>query len=274
MAKKANEEIIKPDLSPAKAIELFRRQISKIDDLTTKSSEDPEAQGFRNFNVNLIIRTFGKPSENLSSYYSAEHPGAMYVGMSDREWDEVYQKGLQHIKKLFEGFIDQLEVFSTDSSPQDVKKGIRKITKDIFIVHGHDEAIRESVARFVEKLDLIPVILHEKPNAGQTVIEKLESQSDVGFAIVLLTPDDVGAPKEDEKSLKARARQNVILELGYFFGKLGRSMVCAIYKEDVEIPSDILGVLYIPMDKGGAWKLRLVKEIKQAGIEIDLNKVI
>lgn len=144
---------------------------------------------------------------------------------------------------------------------------------DIFIVHGHDEAAKESVARFVEKLGIEAIILHEQPNAGRTIIEKFEDHSNVGFAIVLLTPDDIGAPKDRTNETKPRARQNVILELGYFMGKLGRGRVCALYKEGVEIPSDYQGVLYIPMDSAGAWRMALAKEIKNAGIDVDLNKL-
>jgi hypothetical protein len=100
------------------------------------------------------------------------------------------------------------------------------ISKRVFVVHGHDDGAKEAVARYLERLGLEAIILHEKPNEGRTVIEKVEAFSDVGFAVVLLTPDDLGAAKEDATSLKARARQNVVLELGYFLGKLKRSRVC------------------------------------------------
>jgi predicted nucleotide-binding protein len=145
--------------------------------------------------------------------------------------------------------------------------------KAVFLVHGHDEAAKESTARFVEKLGLRAIILHEQPNAGKTVIEKFEAHSNVGFAIVLLTPDDIGAPRNKSNETKPRARQNVILELGYFMGKLGRGRVCALYKEGVEIPSDYQGILYIQMDSAGAWRMALAKEIKNAGIDVDLNKL-
>ncbi|MGA2645760.1 MAG: nucleotide-binding protein [Candidatus Sulfotelmatobacter sp.] len=141
----------------------------------------------------------------------------------------------------------------------------------VFLVHGHDDAVKESVARFLERLDLKPVILHEQPNQGKTVIEKFEAHSDVGFAVVLLTPDDVGGLASSPDKLSRRARQNVILELGYFIGRLGRAKVCALYKEGVEIPSDIHGVLYVPYDAGNGWRLQLANEIRAAGIAVDLN---
>jgi len=144
----------------------------------------------------------------------------------------------------------------------------------VFLVHGHDESARETTARFLEKLNLKPIILHEQPNAGRTVIEKVEGYADVAFAVVLLTPDDVGGLKSAPQGIKPRARQNVIFELGYFIGKLGRSHVAALLKGDVEKPSDYDGVLYIPMDTAGAWKLRLARELKNAGLNIDLNDAV
>jgi predicted nucleotide-binding protein len=148
------------------------------------------------------------------------------------------------------------------------------IGSDIFIVHGHDESAKQSVARFIERLELRAVILHEQPNAGRTIIEKFEEYSNVGFAVVLLTPDDIGYPKDKPDEGKPRSRQNVIFELGFFVGKLGRERVCALYKEGVEVPSDFQGVLYVEMDTRGGWRLELVREIKHVGIEVDMNKVV
>ncbi|MBU1190270.1 MAG: nucleotide-binding protein [Gammaproteobacteria bacterium] len=144
----------------------------------------------------------------------------------------------------------------------------------VFLVHGHDEAAREGTARFLEKLKLEPIILHEQPNAGKTIIEKVEAYSSVAFAVVLLTPDDMGANKGSEGSLKPRARQNVIMELGYFLGKLGRTHVAALLKDDIEKPSDYDGVVYISIDPGGAWRLQLARELKAAGLNVDLNDAV
>ena len=143
--------------------------------------------------------------------------------------------------------------------------------RDVFIIHGRDDGTKETVARFISQLGLNPIILHEQPNQGQTIIEKFERHAEVTFAIALLTPDDTGSLSEDEPSLKPRARQNVIFELGYFTGKLGRPRVCALTKGTVEIPSDYYGVLYIPLDESGAWRMKLVQELKNAGFEIDAN---
>lgn len=142
----------------------------------------------------------------------------------------------------------------------------------IFIVHGHDEAAKQGLARFLEKLDLEAIILQEQPDEGRTIIEKFETHAGrVGFAIVLLTPDDLGAAKA-AVAHSGRARQNVMFELGYFAAKLGRGRTCLLRKGDVEIPSDLYGVIYTELDAGDGWKMKLVKEMKAAGLIFDANK--
>jgi len=148
------------------------------------------------------------------------------------------------------------------------------MSKKVFIVHGHDDAIKVDVARTLEKLGLEPVILHEQPSKGKTIIEKFEEHASLAqYAVVLLTPDDIGYPKNKESEKRPRARQNVILELGYFAGRLGREHICVLYKGDVEVPSDYIGVVYIPLDDSGAWRFKIGKELKIAGIPVDLNKL-
>lgn len=142
-------------------------------------------------------------------------------------------------------------------------------SRKIFVVHGHNEGVRESVCRLLEKLKLEPIVLHEQASKGQTIIEKLEAHSEVEFAVVLLTGDDVGSKKSEPDKLRARARQNVILELGYFIGNIGRNRVCALYEDGVERPSDYDGVVYVSL--AGGWHFELAKEIRAAGIDIDLN---
>ena len=144
----------------------------------------------------------------------------------------------------------------------------------VFVIHGRDDAARETVARFLERLGLKPVILFEQPNQGRTIIEKIEDNANVGFAMGLLTPDDLGAHADHRDTLAPRARQNVIFELGYFAGKLGRKRVCALVKKDAEIPSDYDGVVYIELDNAGAWKMKVFQELEAAGFDADANRAL
>jgi len=152
-------------------------------------------------------------------------------------------------------------------------KRTAQINKKIFIVHGHDEHAKEMVARFLENNDFDTIILHEQANGGRTIIENIENYSDVGFAVILLTPDDIGRAKNEDKS-QSRARQNVILELGYFVGKLGRNKVCVFKSDELEIPTDFSGVIWNQLDSIGAWKYILLKELKEAGYDLDGSKLL
>ena len=138
----------------------------------------------------------------------------------------------------------------------------------IFIVHGHDESVKLQVTRFVESLDLQAIILDEQPSKGNTIIEKIEEYADVRYAIVLYTPCDLGG--KDENHITPRVRQNVLFEHGFMVGRLGRKNVCAILKDSLEIPSDIDGIIYIPFNND--WKIKLMAELKAAGLQIDANK--
>jgi len=187
-----------------------------------------------------------------------------------RKWNE----GQQKIINLIDTMIEELSLFGKQSEEvKSEKEVLTEMSKKVFIVHGHDDTAKISLARFLEKLELEPIILHEQPNNGKTIIEKFEKHAAASsYSIVLLTPDDIGYPQKKEKEAKSRARQNVIFELGYFCGALERKNVSVLYKEGVEIPNDYLGVIYTPMDDRGAWQIDLAKEMKEAGLQFDMNK--
>ncbi|WP_175959708.1 TIR domain-containing protein [Burkholderia pyrrocinia] len=161
------------------------------------------------------------------------------------------------------------EILKSDTqTPQ--SKQIEK--NKVFIVHGRDGLAKTEAARFVEKLGFEAVILHEQVSAGNTIIEKIEEHANVGFAIVLYTPCDEGGLAGAENR-KFRARQNVVFEHGYMISKLGRENVCALVKGDVEIPNDISGVVYVPLDDHGAWNYTVARELRNSGYAVDLNKI-
>ena len=157
------------------------------------------------------------------------------------------------------------------TTPNNTKAPMDK--SKVFIVHGHDNAAKEAVARFIEKIGLEAIILHEQASSGNTIIEKIEANSNVGFGIVLYTPCDLGASQEEKDQLNPRARQNVIFEHGYLIGKIGRKNVCALVKGDIEKPNDISGVVYIKMEGEKEWKYKVADEMKACGYDIDLNKI-
>jgi predicted nucleotide-binding protein len=145
-----------------------------------------------------------------------------------------------------------------------------QLGKSIFLVHGHNEARLQEVARLVERTtNTKVVILREQTDQGRTIVEKFEDHaSDCRFAIVLLTADDFGRSRTGED--QPRARQNVVFEAGYFIGALGRANVALLKESDVEVPSDLHGVVYIGLADN--WQMRLLKEMGAAGIEVDLSR--
>ena len=140
----------------------------------------------------------------------------------------------------------------------------------VFIVHGHDEARKHELFRVIQDVTGIkPIILHEQPSKGRTIMEKLEAYAAAsGFAVALLTGDDHGAAISSAP-LQPRARQNVIFEAGYFAGRLGRDRVVLLYEDGVELPSDLYGVVFIPLDPAGAWKMQLTHEMAAADLHVD-----
>ena len=266
------------EVSKTKAIELLHRQQRLIPELKSQSSDAPGFKKWLRDTEVTITHLFGDNSKYLEGFAERAYSPSFYSPYEPNMANIIhagYIDGLETASAIIQSMIDEVESFwpgeGEAHAVQGPVAGKTPITNDVFVVHGHDDGAKDTVARFLEKLGLNPVILHEQPNRGRTIIEKFEEESRVAFAVVLLTPDDMGAPTDEVSSLKPRARQNVIFELGYFTGSLGRELVCALVKGDVEKPSDYEGVVYIFFDDYGAWQMALVKELRNAGLDVDAN---
>ena len=272
---------------PAKerTLKRLRKSLTEIDDLWTKDEDSYEFQRWIRGARTAISNAFGDQSRHLSDFNSIDYttPIGYWDDLGDRfeHTDDPFKKGLGLATAILESMVDEVEEYWEEVHlPEDALN--RSETKpnaaainsnEIFIIHGRDDGSKNSVARFLESLDLVPTILSELPAQGQTIIEKFESQSGVEFAVALLTSDDKGSLRDEERN-NLRARQNVVFELGFFIGKLGRGRVCALTKGDLEIPSDYAGVEYIPLDDLGAWKMELFKELREAGFNIDADRLV
>ena len=160
---------------------------------------------------------------------------------------------------------------------RDVLEGTSPVAnKKVFVVYGHDDTAKLQLEALLRRWDLDPIILDQQASAGQTIIEKLEEYgSDVGYAIILATPDDEGKAKT-ETEYKSRVRQNVVLELGMFLAKLGREKVAILLKEttNFEKPSDIQGLVYIPFqNRVDDVAINLIRELARQGYNIDTTKL-
>jgi len=133
----------------------------------------------------------------------------------------------------------------------------------VFVVHGQNEAARSALIKMLTTVGLEPIVLHEQPNMGRHLLTKFIEEAElVTFAIVAMTDDDMGG--REEGKLFPRARQNVILELGYFLSHLGQERVCALITPGLETPSDFDGIVYIKMDSAGNWEKELLRELRAA----------
>ncbi len=294
----ARRPVSKPELSPADlspdqmrtGVDRLKRRIAELDAFDASSivrSGDPNITALEKSIEQTLQRAFGAGTIEQARYagaaslhkdwgvvalYASKGMGGAPPSELQKEFSELKAKSLALLGQAVKGLEEEIA-----ESERGHVKGVlpapqKALQRKVFIVHGHEGEPREAVSGFLRKIDFTPVILHEQSNQGRTVVEKFEDHSDVDFAVVLLTPDDVGGPKGGTQ--QPRARQNVVLELGYFIGKLGRKNVCAIKLGDVEIPSDIVGVVWTPFDVHGAWKTALAKELRDAGHEIDWNKVM
>lgn len=272
-----------------KQIELGKKiYISPVTTVEQLENNESEYKKWNDYNSELLKQKF---NIEYNEYKSDYDDCATWVGMgpfSSKSFGP--NEKLKNLKERIKLKVENLELLrdKTDLLKSDIQLTAFTRTsetselveiktdtsnKQVFIVHGHNETIKLNVARTLEKLDLIPIILHEQPNEGRTIIEKFEKHSNVGFAVVLLTDDDEGKSKTTME-LQLRARQNVILELGYFIGKLGRDKVVPLYMKDVELPSDLYGLVYVPIDSTDSWKLALIKELRAAGYMVDANKIL
>lgn len=263
----------------SKSLERLQKAIEDIPNLKKLKSGSPEFEKwYRNTEI-AITNTFGEKSRHITDFTNI-HFSLMVISTStpDSAFQRAYLDGLESASSVLQSMIEEIKEYWEDemgkTEPSQGHTADIKAKNNIFIIHGRDDGTKEMVARFIETIGLKPIILHEQPNQGSTVIEKFERHAEVGYAIALLTPDDLGTLKENENNLQPRARQNVIFEFGYFMGRLGRNRVCALTKGNIEIPSDYSGVLYIPLDVSGAWKINLVREMKAVGYDIDANLVL
>jgi predicted nucleotide-binding protein len=227
-----------------------------------------------------LVRTFGADTLDYKRYFDAGYFDNGPHNYTHRVPIEQVHASLARSKARSIALLEQaiasleerVEEATNNPTREEPINDSASVSRKVFVVHGHDEGAREAVARFLAQIGFEPIILHEQANQGRTIIEKVEVHGNVGFAVVLLTPDDEGCQKGGTP--QPRARQNVLLELGYFVGRLGRKHVCALKRDDVEIPSDFGGVVYEPYDSSGGWKQALGRELQAIGHEIDWNKVM
>ncbi len=256
--------------------EKLKQIIEDIRDLIDKrvTCHAPTFQAWRTKVERFLIKKYGKSSIEYTSFSkidfskTALSPEIMFGSPSKQELIRACKEGLETSKAIFENYLEEMEEESHNSTAFSIAQ--TRDYKSVFIVHGHDGELKERVARLLEQQGINPIILSEQVSRGQTIIEKIESNSAVGGAICLFTADDYGRSKSDNAD-STRARQNVVFETGFFCGKLGRTHIVILADNNVEMPSDLSGVVYTNTMN---WQFSLLKEMKTMGYTVDLNKML
>lgn len=256
-----------------------RDKVYYQEDLEKKFEED--FKRWHDRNKAIYRSSFIKPE---SMYFHEYEVLCWKIWGSDtvKEYKENIKRLSNHMQGDIER-VDLIECVAEVVEPKMVNQP-KELSHEIFIVHGHNEEMKQSVARMVTKLSLTPIILHEQPNGGKTIIEKFESNAEsISFAIILLSADDLGSSVRDldgvkevevRQHLEMRARQNVVFEMGFFAGRLGRSQVFLLLQEGVAKPGDLDGIVYTAYDAAHAWRFELVKELKNAGYKVSADQVL
>jgi len=263
-----------PTISPDMALRRLEKLLAQIPEIRSGGHGSSSLSTWEG-NVKIVLsELYGENSLVFKEFAKIWFTPAMYYdGQPESDFVRSFNSGLDEATGFLQSRIGDLRERAGDGGRNAIVPTLQAQASGhkIFLVHGHDHGNKEAVARFLGKLDLEPIILHEQPDKGRTIIEKLESHArETNCAIVILTADDVGYCKEKAEEKEQRARQNVVLELGYFVGKLGRERTFALVERGLTLPSDIHGVVYIPLDDG-EWRLRLVRELKAAGFDVDAN---
>ena len=203
---------------------------------------------------------FTTAANNTSSGYGVKGCAEIMCG------EISHEEFVRNIHEALLNLLDEAIDFLDMSADEEEHTGEDVVKNKIFIVHGHDEALKYQLSDWLRKIGVEPIILHEQANGGtSSILDKLERESDVDCAIALFTADDVGSEKG--KELQPRARQNVVFEAGMFLGKLGKKRVIVLYEEGIESPGDLGGCVYIPADKYDGWKEKLRLEFDAMGIK-------
>lgn len=249
--------------------EKMKTIIDEIDSLIGAgvSSGDARFQAWKTKAERFLAKKYGQDSLEFEKFKKTYFTVLVYaLNTPESSFVEACRDGLEKTKAIFQVYLDEMEEENSVTRRPEIIGNHSKV----FIVHGHDGELKQAVARIVEKQGVEAIILSEQVNNGRTIIEKFEEYSDVDGAICLLTADDYGKAK-NQQSDTPRARQNVIFETGFFMGKLGRNRVVILAENNVEIPSDLSGVVYTNVSN---WELELLKELKGMGYKVDLNKLI
>lgn len=254
--------------------ELYNRQVETQADL--KRNKD-DYYSWTRYNSEYLKKAFNKEQNEYRKSY--DDTDSFFFGSIG-----LRKSPLQDLKSLKDKINHKVCILKKIRAKTDLmnisvlksgvfKKHVVESNKSqIFIVPGQDVVARDKVTSFIESLDLEVIILEDQAFSNQTLLEKIEANSNAKFAIIIYTPSQKDEKLLENGNVKLKAQQNKIFEHGFLMGKIGKSNVCALVNENIEMPNDISGAAYISMDKTDLWCYTLARELKKAGYTINMKK--
>ena len=261
-----NDPLVSTELSPAEETSSPDVQNNRMDAPKIQQDLDPVEEQILDELVSQLTQDI--PAQDSSQIKDRPTEGTVEplpAAEVINEKIEAFQHSLEQVTK----FSDQMQ--KMDKAP----KFPSVDSKKIFIVHGFEKTMLQPMTYTLATLGLELILSHER-TSQETIAQKLSANPDVGFAIVLLTEDDIGYRKDQPDMAKLRAKQNVVYELGYLIGKLGRDRVFVLHHDEknFELPTHCSELIYTPYDRLAHWQFDLVKRLKSCDYKVDANKLL
>lgn len=255
-----------------KGIELKKSIINTVADYQ-RAEEEKEL--WHSFNYEMLLGLFD--SDVLAREYLGSGFPDSYIKPKLSNIHNLFNTSMERKIKALERILDMLdfiaEIKGTGASSPD--QSHRSPTQDVvFAIYGGDQTAKQAVTAFIEKLGLRTRIVDSKPHYSTYTNDLIDRNLKYAFAIMVLTPADIGYPQSNPQQPRIRASQSDILKLGCFLGELGKGKVCALFQEDMELPTGNDGIAFIELDNKEGWQLKLAKQIANAGIDIDINRAL
>jgi len=287
--------VVPKDKAEARITELIEQgnKLHKISDRLESRAIRFEFKKWSNLNEELLSEIFNN-KEILTNYSKLPSGFGLFPAETEALAVQEWMDHIQYRVVFLEALIDQLGYLSEKTAPSREKPEEKSGPKpgpgsgakpearaevkpsapgeEVLVVHGRDEHLLAVTVGFLEKLRLKPVLLSGNSDQEMTALERLGTGNNpFKFAIVLLTPDDVGFDLMKPKELKTRSRQDVVFLLGFLVGKLGPNKVFAIHKKDVQLPGKCPGVVFELYDEKAAWLSKAAQKMRASGVALDLN---
>jgi hypothetical protein len=288
----------------------LKRLIDEIEKVRIKPRMSPKFKSWHRETLETLERVFGRKSRQVKDFETIRYNLATFSNKTpESKFEEAFQHGLMNAAVMLSVAVKDLQKGDAGSTatsetapvrkpdavesvpepeisrpepvapvkpapppvpapsaarepPAIVKRAMAASGHKIFLAYANDIGMKSEVTTFLSRVGLSTVVLKDSAESNASLIDELEKHDNVHYAIVMLNPDASGIS------------ENTVYELGLIVGRLGRNRVCGLVKEYIGILANYSGISYVPLDPAGAWKFLLIKQLKDAGFDIDANRAL